>query len=106
MSKKIDLSLIQELRSRTGVGMLDCKNALEQSEGDIEKAVEILRKKGAAVAAKRSDKATGEGIVHSYIHPGSNVGVLIEINCETDFVARTSDVEKFSKGLRNKIGEK
>lgn len=93
---KIDIALIQQLRERTGLGMMDCKKALEETNGDIEKAIEILRKKGAAVAAKRSDKDTAEGIVHAYIHPGSQVGVLVEVNCETDFVARTEAVKIFA----------
>lgn len=96
---KIDTSLIQKLREITGLGMLDSKKALEEANGDIEKAIEILRKKGAAVAAKRSDKETAQGIVHAYIHPGNRVGVLIEINCETDFVARTKDMEQFAKDV-------
>ena len=75
---------------------MDSKKALEETDGDVEKAVELLRKKGAAVAAKRSDKTTTQGIVHAYIHPGAQIGVLIEINCETDFVARTEDVKNFA----------
>lgn len=93
---KIDLDLIQQLRDRTGLGMMDCKKALMEADGDIEKAVELLRKKGAAIAAKRGANATAEGIVHAYIHPGSRVGVLIEVDCETDFVARTEDLKQFA----------
>ncbi len=96
---KIDIALIQQLRERTGLGMMDCKKALEESNGDIEKAIEILRKKGAAVAAKRSDKTTAEGLVHAYIHPGSLIGVLIEVNCETDFVARTDAIKEFAHNV-------
>lgn len=96
---KIDIALIQQLRERTGLGMMDCKKALEETNGDIEKAVELLRKKGAAVAAKRSDKSTSEGLVHAYIHPGSQIGVLVELNCETDFVARTEAVKEFAHGV-------
>lgn len=96
---KIDLNLIQELRQRTGLGMMDCRKALEETNGDIEKAIELLRKKGAAVAAKRADKDTAQGIVHAYIHPGSQLGVLVELNCETDFVARTQDVKNFAHDL-------
>lgn len=96
---KVDIALIQKLREITGLGMLDCKKALEEADGDIDKAIEILRKKGSLVAAKRSDKETAEGIVHAYIHPGNRVGVLIEINCETDFVARTKDMEQFAKDV-------
>lgn len=93
---KVDIALIQKLREITGLGMLDCKRALEETDGDIEKAIEHLRKKGAAVAAKRADKSTAEGLVHAYIHPGAQVGVLIEINCETDFVAATDDIKQFA----------
>lgn len=94
---KIDLNLIQQLRDRTGVGMMDCKKALIEANGDMDKAIELLRKKGASVAQKRSGNAMGEGIVEAYIHPGSRVGVLIEINCETDFVARTEDMKRFAQ---------
>ena len=96
---KIDIALIQQLRERTGLGMMDCKNALEETGGDVEKAVELLRKKGAAVAAKRSDKSTSEGLVHAYIHPGAQIGVMVELNCETDFVARTEGVKEFAHSL-------
>ena len=96
---KISLELIQQLRERTGIGMMDCRKALEEAAGDIEKAIELLRKKGAAVAAKRAGNATSEGLVHAYIHPGSRVGVLIEIDCETDFVARTNEIQQFARDL-------
>ncbi len=100
---KIDISLIQQLRERTGLGMMDCKQALVEADGDIDKAIELLRKKGAAVAAKRSGKETAEGLVHAYIHPGSRIGVLIEINCETDFVARTQDIKNFAQDMGMQI---
>lgn len=96
---KIDLDQIQKLRDRTGVGMMDCKKALIEANGDMEKAVELLRKKGAAVAEKRSGNATSEGLIHAYIHPGSRIGVLLEINCETDFVARTEGVKQFAQDV-------
>ncbi len=96
---KVSLDLIQKLRDISGVGMMDCKKALIESDGDIDKAVELLRKKGAAVAAKRSDNATAEGLVHAYIHPGAQIGVLLEINCETDFVARTADMKQFAQDV-------
>lgn len=96
---KIDIKLIQELRNRTGLGMMDCRKALEETGGDVEQAVEILRKKGAAVAAKRSGYETAQGVVHAYIHPGSQIGVLVEINCETDFVARTEQMIQFAKDV-------
>jgi elongation factor Ts len=96
---KIDRKLLQELREKTGLGLMDCRKALEETDGDIEKAVELLRKKGAAVAAKRSEKSTGEGIIHAYIHPGDRLGVMVEVNCETDFVANTQDVKDFARNL-------
>lgn len=96
---KIDVKLIQNLRDRTGLGMLDCRNALEETGGDVEKAVESLRKKGAAVALKRSGKETAQGIVYAYIHPGDQVGVLVELNCETDFVAQNDQVKQLARDL-------
>ncbi len=96
---KIDAKMIQELRNRTGLGMMDCKKALEATGGDIDKAVDELRKTGAAVAAKRSGKDTQEGLVYAYIHPGDQVGVLLELNCETDFVARNEEVKQFAKDI-------
>ncbi len=98
--KKVhDKVLLQKLRDITGVGMMDCKKALEEAGNDLEKAIEFLRKKGAAVASKRAEKETSEGIVHAYIHPGARLGVLIEINCETDFVARTDDFKQFAQDV-------
>jgi len=91
---KIDLNLIQELRNMTGMGMLDCKKALEQNEGDVQKAIVFLRKKGAAIAEKRGANATAEGTIQAYIHPGSRVGVLLELDCETDFVANTAEFKQ------------
>jgi elongation factor Ts len=79
--------------------MMDCKKALEETNGDIDKAIDLLRKKGASVAAKRAGKETHEGLVHAYIHPGSQVGVLVELSCETDFVARTEDIKKFAQDI-------
>ena len=96
---KTSLESIQKLRKMTGLGMLDCKKALDQTDGDIDKAIEELRKKGAAIASKRADKDTAQGIIISYIHPGSQAGVLIELNCETDFVARTEDIAQFGKDV-------
>ncbi len=96
---KISLELIQQLRQRTGLGMMDCKKALQESNGDIEKAVDLLRKKGAAVAAKRSGHSKTEGIVHAYIHPGSKIGVMIQIDCAKDFVARTEDTKNLAQDL-------
>lgn len=84
----ITASLVSELRARTGAGIMDCKKALAETGGDMEAAVDILRKQGIAKAAKKAGRTTAEGLVHSYIHPGGKIGVLIEVNCETDFVAR------------------
>ena len=91
--------LIKELRELTGAGMLEIKNALTESGNDKEKAIEILRKKGALKVGKKADRAANEGLVESYIHPGSRVGVLVEVNCETDFVARTDDFKMLAKDL-------
>lgn len=96
---KISLDDIQKLRTRTSMGMMDCKKALQEADGDMDKAVEFLRKKGAKVAAKRGDNETSQGLVHSYIHPGSTVGVLIELNCETDFVARNEAISGLAQDL-------
>lgn len=96
---EITALMVKELRERTGSGMMDCKNALVETEGDVEKAIELLRKKGLAKAAKRSGRATSEGVVYSYIHAGSKLGVLIEINCESDFVAKTDGFLEFAKNV-------
>jgi elongation factor Ts len=96
---KIDKELLQELRDHTGLGLMDCRKALEETGGDFETALELLRKKGASVAAKRSDKETSEGLIKAYIHPGDRLGVLLEINCETDFVANTEDIRQFAQDL-------
>ena len=90
---------VGELRGQTGSGLMDCKKALVESDGDIEKAIMILRKKGMASASKKAGRATSEGLVESYIHLGGKVGVLIEVNCETDFVAKTDDFKGFVKDL-------
>lgn len=92
-------NLIKELRELTGAGMLEIKAALEESGKDKAKAIEILRKKGALKLGKKADRVTKEGIIESYIHPGSRVGVLVELNCETDFVARTDDFKALAKNL-------
>ena len=88
---------VQELRRRTGAGMMECKKALEETGGDMEKAVEYLRKKGIAKAEKRSGRATSEGVITSYIHPPGKIGVIVELNCETDFVARTDDFKTLAR---------
>lgn len=93
----ITAEMVKQLRDKTGAGMMDCKAALTEAAGDIDKAIEILRKKGMASAAKRAGRATKEGIVGHYIHMGGKVGVLVEVNCETDFVARTDDFQSLAK---------
>jgi len=95
----IPAELVKELRERTGAGFMDCKRALTETEGDLDKAVVVLREKGLAAAAKKSDRDAREGLVSSYIHTGGRVGVLIEVNCETDFVARTDEFQKLVRDL-------
>ncbi len=90
---------VQELRQRTGAGMMDCKRALEETAGDMEKAAELLRAKGSAKAEKRSARVATEGVVHSYIHHNGKVGVLVEVNCETDFVARNDDFRALAREI-------
>ena len=92
---EITAKMVKELREATGAGMMDCKNALKESAGDMDKAGDYLRKKGIASAAKKEGRATSQGIVGSYIHMGGKVGVLLEVACETDFVARTDDFQEF-----------
>nr|YP_009398898.1 translation elongation factor Ts [Cliftonaea pectinata]ARW68056.1 translation elongation factor Ts [Cliftonaea pectinata] len=99
MSKKISTDNIKELRNKTGAGMMDCKKALEASEGQIDVAIETLRKKGLASANKKSTRLATEGLIESYIHAGSRIGVLVELNCETDFVARQPEFSKLAKDL-------
>jgi elongation factor Ts len=94
---------VKELRDRTGAGVMDCKAALEQSKGDLEGAVEVLRKKGLADAANRAHRETREGLVAAYIHPGGKLGVLVEVDCETDFVARTETVQELIKDLAMQV---
>ncbi len=90
---------VKKLRDMTGAGMMDCKEALTETGGDFEKAVEYLRKKGIAKAAKKAGRETKEGIIYAYIHPGSQLGVLLEVNCETDFVARTEEFQALVKEI-------
>jgi elongation factor Ts len=94
---------VKKLRDMTGAGMMDCKNALSETKGDIEKAIEYLRKKGIASAQKRSDKAANEGVIVSYIHPGDRLGVILEMNCETDFVAKTDEFKAAAKNIAMQI---
>nr|ARW64147.1 translation elongation factor Ts [Chondria sp. (in: red algae)] len=103
MQKKISTENIKELRSKTGAGMTDCKKALEASNGKIDIAIENLRKKGLASAGKKSNRIAAEGLVESYIHAGSRIGVLVELNCETDFVARQSEFHQLAKNIAMQI---
>jgi len=93
---EITSQMVKDLREKTGVAMMECKRALEESQGDFEKAIEFLRKKGAAVAQKKSARATQEGLIEAYIHMGGKIGVLLQLNCETDFVARTDDFKELA----------
>jgi len=99
----INATLVKELREKTGVGMMDCKKALQESKGDLTLAVEYLRKKGIATAKKRGGRTTSEGQVASYIHPGAKIGVLVEVNCETDFSGKTEDFSAFVKNIAMQI---
>jgi elongation factor Ts len=97
--KEIPAKLVAELRARTGAGMMDCKKALQETGGDLEKAVDLLRQRGAAKADKRAARQATEGVIGSYVHFDGSVGVLVELNCETDFVARTEDFKALAKEL-------
>jgi elongation factor Ts len=97
--KEIPAKLVAELRARTGAGMMDCKRALEEAGGDIEKAVDLLRRKGAAKADTRAGRAASEGLIEAYVHFNGRVGVLVEVNCETDFVARTEDFRQLVRDV-------
>ena len=94
---------VQELRQRTGAGMMDCKNALQETNGDIAKAVELLRSRGVAKAEKRAGRSTSEGVIGSYIHHNGKIAVLVEVNCETDFVARTEDFQQLARSLAEHV---
>jgi len=96
---EITAQAVKDLREATGLGMMDCKKALQETGGDMEKAVDYLRKKGLAAMEKRAARQASEGVITAYIHPGSRLGVLLEVNCETDFVARTEDFQAFAKDV-------
>jgi elongation factor Ts len=100
---EITAQLVKELRERTGAGMLECKRALEESKGDLSEAEVVLRKRGIAAATKKSSRATRQGVIGSYIHPGSQLGVLVEVNCESDFVARTGEFQALVHDLAMQI---
>ena len=95
--------MIKDLRAKTGAGILDCKQALSESDGDLDKAVKQLREKGLAAVEKRKDRAANEGLVDSYIHPGGRIGVLVEVNCETDFVARNDEFKSFVRDVAMQV---
>ena len=99
----VSAEAVKELRERTGAGFMDCKRALEESGGDVDKAVALLRERGQAAAAGKAGREAREGLIASYIHPGGRVGVLIEVNCETDFVARTDDFNKLVRDLAMQV---
>jgi elongation factor Ts len=95
----ITAAMVKQLREKTGSGMMDCKKALAENDGDMDKAIDFLRKKGLATAAKRAGRATTEGVVQPYVHTGGKLGVMVEINCETDFVAKSDDFQEFAKNV-------
>jgi elongation factor Ts len=100
---EIAASLVKELRERTGAGMMDCKRALQEASGSLEEAEIVLRKKGVAAAAKKASRATRQGLIGTYVHPGAQLGVMIEVNCETDFVARTDDFQQLVHDLAMQV---
>jgi elongation factor Ts len=100
---EIDSKLVKELRDKTGAPMMDCKRALEKANGNIEKALDYLREQGIAKASQKAGRSTREGLIYSYIHPGEKLGVLLEINCETDFVARTDDFHNLTKDVAMQV---
>lgn len=103
MLMDVSASAVKELRETTGAGMMDCKKALAESGGDLQKAVDYLRQKGLAAAAKKADRRAADGAVGAYVHPGGKIGVLVEINCETDFVARTAEFQALVKDIAMQV---
>jgi elongation factor Ts len=100
---EVTANTVKELREKTGAGMMDCKKALAESAGDVEKAVDYLRQKGLAGAAKKADRVAADGAVAAYVHPGGKIGVLVEVNCETDFVARTPEFQALLKDIAMQV---
>lgn len=100
---EVSASTVKELRERTGAGMMDCKKALAETGGDLQKAIDFLRQKGLAAAAKKAERAATDGAVGAYVHPGGKIGVLVEINCETDFVARTAEFQSLLKDIAMQV---
>ena len=95
----VSADMVKQLRDRSGAGIMDCKEALTECDGDLEKAADYLRKKGLATAKKRAGRVAGDGVIQSYIHMGGKIGVLVEVNCETDFVAKTDEFKEFAKNI-------
>jgi len=100
---EVSASAVKDLREKTGAGMMDCKKALAETGGDVQKAIDYLRQKGLAAAAKKADRAAADGAVGAYVHPGGKIGVLVEINCETDFVARTAEFQSLLKDVAMQV---
>jgi elongation factor Ts len=100
---EVTAAMVKELRERTGAGMMDCKKALKETEGNMEKAIDYLREKGLSAAAKKAGRVTAEGLVDSYIHAGGRIGVLIEVNCETDFVAKTEEFKELVRDIAMQV---
>ena len=96
---EVTAAMVKQLRDKTGSGMMDCKKALTENGGDMDKAIDFLRKKGLATAAKRAGRETSEGVVQHYVHTGGKLGVMVEVNCETDFVAKSEDFQEFAKNI-------
>jgi elongation factor Ts len=100
---EVSASAVKDLREKTGAGMMDCKKALAETGGDVQKAIDYLRQKGLAAAAKKADRVAADGAVGAYVHPGGKIGVLVEINCETDFVARTAEFQSLLKDIAMQV---
>ena len=100
---EVSAGVVKELREKTGAGMMDCKKALAETGGDVQKAIDYLRQKGLAAAAKKADRVAADGAVGAYVHPGGKIGVLVEINCETDFVARTAEFQSLLKDIAMQV---
>jgi len=100
---EVSIDVIKELREQTGAGVMDCKRALAEANGDVEKAKDILKQRGMKIAAKKASRSTNDGLVHAYIHSGSRVGALVELNCETDFVARTAEFQELAHGIAMQV---
>src|SRR5262245_63378709 len=99
----MSMALVKELREKTGAGLLDCQKALGEAEGDVERALRVLREKGLAKAAKKGTRVAADGAITAYIHPGAKIGVLLEVNCETDFVARTDEFQTLLRDLAMQV---